>query len=184
MAILSREPDVFPDGLLLEGAHQSTVEKWWVLHTRPRAEKSLARQLRQRGISYYLPTYERRRRLQGRSVVSYLPLFPSYLFLRGSEDDRYAAFRTNLVVQSLDVRDQERLLADMASVYRLVETGLPLSPEDRLLPGQKVEVTDGPLLGFRGTVVQRGSASRLLVEVQMLNRGVSVELDPVMVQPV
>src|SRR5688572_17709596 len=44
MPLLALEPSIYPESLLAEPiAPATTQERWWVLHTRPRAEKALAR---------------------------------------------------------------------------------------------------------------------------------------------
>src|SRR5205807_8304193 len=124
------------------------VGRWWVLHTRPRAEKTLARRFQGRGIPYFLPLYHREWRSNGRQFRSYLPLFPGYVFLHGDEFARLAALETNLVAQVLPVEDQHQLYADLRRVYKLLSTGAPVMPEDRLAPGDTVEVVKGPFTGL------------------------------------
>lgn len=181
MPLLNLEPYVFPQDLLTDGAHAGT---WWALHTRPRAEKSLARRLLARQISFFLPLYQREWRSGGRLRSSYLPLFPSYLFLHGESQARLHALETNLVVRVLDVKDQEKLHTDLRRVYQLVISGAPLAPEDRLLPGTAVEIISGPLVGMEGKIVRRGKHLKFFVEVEMLRRGVSIEMESRMFRPV
>jgi transcriptional antiterminator RfaH len=180
MPLLRLEPFAFPEDLL-ESALESSGN-WWVLHTKPRAEKSLARQLLARRSPYFLPLYHRKWRTGGRLRSSYLPLFPGYLFLRGDSQDRLRALETNLVVRALDVSDQAQLRADLVRVYQLVQSGSPLAPEDRLTPGSPVEIISGPLAGVQGKILRRGKRLKFLVEVQFLQQGVSVEIESWMFQ--
>lgn len=197
MPVLPPEPWIFPDDLLtdpealsfpLEAADngETPSDRWWALHTRPRAEKALSRRLLRERIPFFLPLQERRRRLQRRLVRSSVPLFPGYLFLRGSDDARRKALETNLVVGSLHVADQVRLTSDLVRVYDLINSGEPVFPEERLQPGMPAEIINGPLAGLRGTVVRRQGTKvlRFVVEVDFLQRGTSVEIDSAMVQPV
>jgi transcriptional antiterminator RfaH len=176
---------VWPENLFTEDRLADTLEtKWWVLHTKPRAEKSLARRLFADEVSFFLPLREQTHQYRGRSKSSYLPVFPSYLFLFGGEEDRLTARMTNLVVHAIKVDDQELLAADLDRVHRLIESGLPLSTVDQLVPGSEVEITAGPLVGMRGTVVRRGGFSKVIIEVHMLQQGISVEVDETMIQPI
>src|SRR5262249_28002079 len=110
MPVLAQEPDLYPDCLLSEAASVDESDKvWWVLHTRPRQEKSLARQLYSGRIPYYLPLIPRRWRLRGRLVTSHVPLFPGYVFLFGDRQERLSALMTNRVVRVLDVPAQTNL---------------------------------------------------------------------------
>ena len=58
----------------------------------------------------------------------------------------------------------------------------PLTAEQTLLPGTPVEIIDGPFCGLRGRFLGRGGSFRLFVEVKFLQCGVSVEIEPEMVQ--
>src|SRR4051812_2827840 len=53
MPILDAEPSVYPDNLLDELAVSDTERCWWVVYTRARQEKALARQLHALGVPFY-----------------------------------------------------------------------------------------------------------------------------------
>jgi transcriptional antiterminator RfaH len=178
MPLLPLEPYRFPNelfdpsALACEGA-----QRWWVLHSRPRAEKALARQFLARQMTFFLPLYQRQWRSHGRTQSSYLPLFPGYIFLRGDEWDRVEALTTNLVANVLPVADQLGLYADLTRVHCLMESGSVLNPENHLEPGTLVEITAGPLAGLEGKVLRRGKRLHFFIEVQLLQQGVSVEIE-------
>jgi len=183
MPLLSLEQFVFPDDLLQKPIEGNESDRWWVLHTRPRAEKTLARKLVDRSTAFFLPLYLREWRNRGRLFRSHLPLFPGYVFLHGDGETRLAALETNLVVNVLPVEDQQQLHTDLVRVYRLIMTGAPLSPEVRLQPGSRVEITRGSLAGVEGKVIRRGKHLTLFVEVQFLQQAVSVEIESWMIEP-
>jgi transcriptional antiterminator RfaH len=183
MALLPLEPFIFPDDLLTAEDPREDGSCWWVLHTRPRAEKALARKIGARNLSYFLPLHKKQWRSRGRLLSSYLPLFTSYVFLRGDGEARRYALETNLVANCLPVPDQRELLANLTSVHRLMTSGAALTPEDRLRPGMRVEIIDGPMAGLEGTVLRAGSRLRFYVEVKFLQCGVSVEVEGWMIRP-
>ena len=116
-------------------------------------------------------------------LTSYLPIFPGYLFLFGHDDNRVEALKTNLVVQCLNVVDQDELHEDLYQVHRAMTDGAGLAPEERLIPGTEVEITHGSLRGLHGRVIRKDKQLRFQVEVRMLQRGVSVELESWMITP-
>lgn len=183
MPVLPLEQSVYPDDLLDRGLPSEGPDRWWVLHTRPRAEKSLARRILKRGIAFFLPLYQRPVKHHGRVVHSYNPLFPGYLFLRGTEQSRLHALETNLVARCLAVSDQQQLHSDLARVHQLILVDSTVSPEDQLHPGAQVEIIHGPLVGMEGKILRRGKLLRFFVEVHFLQRGVSVEIDQWMIRP-
>ena len=184
MPLLPLEPFVFPDDLLTGSPiPENEAEHWWVLHTRPRAEKALARLVLGHKLPFFLPLYKREWRSRGRMLSSYPPLFPGYLFLRGDREARLRALETNLVANCLPVGDQGRLAADLKNVFTLMASGSTLSPEDRLQPGTHVEIVSGPLAGVEGTIISRGKRLTFFVEVQFLQQGVSIEIENWMFRP-
>jgi len=184
MPLLPLEPFVYPEEILsIPHAPGENPVCWWVLHTRPRAEKMLVRKLLKQQISFFLPLYQRRWRSRGRLLSSYLPLFPGYVFIKSESHHAFHTVETNLVAQVLPVVDQEQLHSDLVRVYRLIITGSPLTSEARLMPGSEVEIVRGPFAGLKGRVIRRGKQLKFVVEVQFLQQGVSVELESWMIEP-
>ena len=173
MPLLKREPDIFPPSLF-ELAPADLP--WWVAHVRSRQEKALARYLRPLDVAFYLPQVEHR--LEGaRTRTSYLPLFPGYLFFRGSASQRLAALRSNLIVKVLEVPDQNLLDVELAQLHALQTSGATLTPLESLARGDSVRITDGPFRGYLGVVLRGGDRPRLVVSISVLRKAVSVELD-------
>jgi transcription antitermination factor NusG len=183
MPLLPPETFVWPEELLSRPLPEGEVARWWALHSRPRAEKTLARHFLGKGLSFFLPLAKKRWQKRGRLFTSTSPLFPGYIFLLGDESARVSALTTNQVAQCIRVEDQAQLHQDLARIHRLMISGEPLTPEERLQPGDWVEITGGPLEGLQGKVIRRGKHLRLFVEVQFLQRGASVEIDGSMIRP-
>lgn len=184
MPLLEAEPRAFPDTMF--SAPESLAELggcWWVLYTRSRMEKALARKLRAREIPFYLPQYEQTWKSAGRKRTSFLPLFPGYVFLFGDEYARLAALETNLLCTTFRVPDQQRLYDDLCRVERVLGGAVPVAPETELPVGAPVELTAGAFRGLTGKVVRRGDQTRLVVEVEFLRRGVSIEVEEWALRP-
>jgi transcriptional antiterminator RfaH len=176
MPILPPEPMCFPDELM--GEWDDPVSRsWWVLHTRPRQEKSLARHLREHRVPYFLPLSRKRLVVRGVPRHSHPPLFDGYLFLRATEDERLVALSSKRVVRTLVVVEQERLLDDLRQIHRLLAAGRPVTAERRLAAGTPVEICGGPLAGLHGSVLRAASGDRFVVCVDFIQQGASVLLD-------
>jgi len=177
MPLLPSETTVFPDDLFQEGrVNQPTERVWWVLHTKPRQEKSLARDILQAELPFYLPVTARRSLLRGRVVYSHLPLFSGYFFLLADQNERIKALNTKRVIRTLTVADQGNLWHDLSQVNRLINTGTPIDLEARLVPGAAVEIISGPFAGLRGKIIRGASGARFVVQVDFLQQGASILL--------
>lgn len=150
---------------------------WFVLHTRSRQEKILARELDGRQIAYFLPIVRRVRYYGVRRAMVEVPLFPGYLFLRGSLDEAYAADRTHRVAQIIEVGDQARIDWELKNVYLATAGGVDLDPYPFLKKGVRVEVRAGPLRGLQGVVEDATRKDRLVLQVDVLGRASSLEID-------
>lgn len=181
MPLLKWTTDLFPSELF--GLSPGDFP-WWVAHVRSRQEKALARHLLPLEVPFYLPQQEKRIRRAGRTFVSYHPLFPGYLFFRGSAAERNAALRSNLIVKVLEVRDQDLLASELHQIRQLQEAGASLIPYSDVVPGDSVRVTDGPFRGYVGVVTRIQGRARLLVSISMLRQAAAVEFDREVITPV
>jgi transcription antitermination factor NusG len=178
MPLLAAERTQFPETLFGTSHDTETHEgEWWVLHTRPRQEKALARQLLQRQLPFYLPVVSRKLMCRGRRLTAHVPLFPGYAFLLADMEQRLAALTTNRVVQAIRVVNQERLWQDLRQVQLLIASGEPVVPEDKLGPGVEVEIRHGPLAGLKGKIVKAATGNRFVVTVDFIQRGASVVME-------
>src|SRR5262249_45371517 len=92
MPLLAAEPFVYPQHLFEQPVSDAVPSsQWWVLHTRARAEKSVARIAHRKEVPFFLPQYTRRWRNQGRLFTAQLPLFPGYVFLYADDEGRGVA---------------------------------------------------------------------------------------------
>ena len=173
MPILKEEPSLFPDTLLSEAP--GAGRRWLALYTKARQEKSLARELLKYRIPFYLPLVKKTSVARGRKRTSLVPLFGGYLFLFGSEEERVRALTTNRVSRVLSVEDPEQLVFDLSQLRQLIATNAPLTVKSRLEPGRRVRVRQGAFAGLEGIVLKRRAETRLLVSVNFLQKGASVE---------
>lgn len=187
MPILAAEPAAYPPDLFVGDSMPSidadaAPRQWWVLQTKSRHEKALARDLHQSRIPFYLPLTTQDTTVRGKVQQAYLPVFSGYLFLFGSDGERNQALRTNRIANSLIVPDQEELTRDLRNLSTLIASGANLTIEQQLCPGTRVRVKRGAFEGLEGLVIQRRGTNRLLLAVTYLRQGVSVEIADHMVE--
>lgn len=188
MPILVQEPCIYPEGLLsdpeslrIEG--QELQRFWWVIYTKARQEKAISRELLARETPFYLPLVKRTNVCRGRKFSSYCPLFSGYVFMHASQEERVSSMVTNRVSRILAAPEGEQLRHDLLQIQRLIAANVPLTVESRLAAGDLVRIRRGPLAGLEGTVLVRRGQTRLLVSVNFLQQGASVEVDDFLLEP-
>lgn len=184
MPILEREDDIFPHDLLENPQLLEDPDRhWFCLYTMSRREKDLLRKLIAAQIPCYSPMVPRRYRSPaGRLRTSYTALFPNYVFLLGDESSRLFALATNCVSRAQMITDQG-LEHDLRQIHAALQAGVPLTPEAKLHRGQHVRVSSGPFRGFEGEVLRREGKTRLLLRLNFLEQGASMELDEAVLTP-
>jgi transcriptional antiterminator RfaH len=154
-------------------------QPWYVAYTRPRQEKSLARDLRERGVTYFCPMVMRVTSSGGRRRRNMYPLFPSYLFFAGDESARQSCHRTERVVQIIQPLPAQQ--PKLQTELRALATALQAAPDKvelyrHLQPGAHIRIKAGPMRGVEGTVVDCGRSCKLQLAVSLLGVGALVEI--------
>jgi transcription antitermination factor NusG len=157
--------------------------QWFVLHTRSRQEKSLAADLAALSILHFLPLASHIRFYGRRKTTVAEPLFPGYLFLRGSVDDSYQADRTNRVASIIRVADQPSLNDELRNIHLALENRAPLEPYSQFKTGHRVIVRAGPFKGLQGLVEVGAHNGRLVLQISSLGQAVSLEIDASLLDP-
>ena len=154
------------------------VTPWTCLRTKPRSEKAFAAWLAGRDASHFLPTQERITKSHRRVRRTLAPLFPGYLFVAGDRtkaDFRGAPWLVDVVPSTPEQR--QRLHGELWRLHRALESGSPLEIVNELSPGETVEVVAGAMKGTVGLFQRWGKQGRLVLWVEMLGAGASVEID-------
>jgi len=184
MPILKEEPSLYPETLLDEAPLDVADRRWFALYTKARQEKSLARELLKHRIPFYLPLVKKTNVSRGRKRISRMPLFGGYVFLFGADEERVRCLATNRISRVLAVERPRAACFRLAAVLPdLIAANAPLTIEARLAPGRRVRVRQGAFAGLEGTVLKRRGETRLLVAINFLQKGASVEIDDFSLEP-
>jgi transcription antitermination factor NusG len=155
---------------------------WWVAHTKSRNEKALARDLVCKDIHYFLPMTWSVQRRRGRTIRSLLPLFNGYLFFCGEEKHRVELLKTNRVASLIRVENQETLLTELSQIELAIRSGAPLKPHKYITVGEHCRVIGGALVGLEGIVVRTQTSTHLVLQIDILGKATSVEVDMDMIE--
>lgn len=158
---------------------------WWAVYTRHQHEKVVAEMFEHKGLETFLPVYESVRRWKDRKKLLALPLFPCYVFVRGSLNRRLPVLTTPGVHMILSHGERAAVIPEdeIEAIRRSVEGSLNIEPHPFLKCGERVRVTRGSLDGVEGILVRKKSIFRLVLSVNMLAQSVAVEIDASDVEP-
>jgi transcription antitermination factor NusG len=153
--------------------------RWYAVHTRSRHEKQVDLFLSERGVETFLPLVHTLSRRRDRKKYVDIPLFPGYLFVFAEKerlyDVKYTRGVTRIIGTDLGVPTPipDRQIQDIKSV---METEVQLDPFPYLKKGRMVRVKLGPLKGMEGILVERKGHYKLVIRIDLLQKGAAAEV--------
>ena len=164
--------------------HESNLS-WLAVYTKQHHEKRVAEFLVDQRFDCYLPLYTAQRKWSNyRTATLQMPLFPTYLFVRISPDQRLRILRTPGVIGIVGRGSSADAVSDRE--IEVLRNGLHLrNPEPHeFAVGETVRISAGPLRGIPGTIVRCTSSFRVVITVPMIQQSVSVEVAAAELEPV
>jgi transcription antitermination factor NusG len=164
----------------LESAVEPAKHPWFAIRVKPNYEKPVLATLRGKGFEPYLPLLRTRRQWSDRVKMMDLPLFPGYLFCRLDLQDRMPLVTTPGFLYIVGVGKNPEPVDDkeIEAISAVLRSGLPVKAHTSLKVGQSVELQRGPLRGLHGVLTKIADQHRLYVAVTLLQRSISVEVEP------
>jgi len=166
----------------------SPVEKssWCAIYTRHQHEKTVSEMLEAKGFEVFLPLYDSTRKWKDRRKVLSVPLFPSYVFVRGAIERRLAILTTPGVHMIISRGERVATVPEVEidAIRRTLEGNFQVEPHPFLRCGERVRVVRGSLEGVEGVLTRKKNLFRLVLSVEMLAQSVAVEIDAIDVVPV
>jgi transcription antitermination factor NusG len=153
-------------------------ECWYAVYTRTRHEKRVAEHCTQRGITAFLPLYQVQRQWKQRRAEVVLPLFPSYIFVHIALKERVRVLALPGIVSLVSFNNVPAVVPEsqIESLKRAVILGRA-EPHVYLQSGRRVRVTNGPLVGLEGIIVEIKNRVQVIVSFQWMARSVAISLD-------
>ena len=159
---------------------EMTATQWYGVRTKANHEKTAAAVLDAKGYQQFLPVYRVRRKWSDRTVETSLPLFPGYVFCRFDGRFRMPIESTPGVVSIVGFGGLPAAIPEneIHAVESALRSGLAAQPCPFIREGQRIRVKSGILEGLEGILLKKKSEWRVVVSIEMLQRSLSVEVDP------
>lgn len=156
------------------------VPGWYLIYTRPKHEKKVAQQLKEKNILFFLPLVKTLRQWHDRKKLLEMPVFPSYVFvyLEQAEDFYKGLDSEGVLCYVRFGKEIARVRPDIVSnLILIVKSDDTVEAIDEFFkPGQKVLICQGALAGLTCEVVEHFNKQKILVRVDILNRNVLTSL--------
>lgn len=157
----------------------SVQPAWYACYTRPRAEKVAAQELFDMDIEHYLPLQRTRRKWSDRMKWVDVPLFRSYIFVRIFPEQYNKVLAVNSIVRFIAFESKAVVIPDyqVDSIKLLLNQGSELEvTRENLLPGEKIVVQAGPLIGLPGELIEFRGKRKVLIRLGQLGESILVNV--------
>ena len=142
-------------------------------------------QLAAKSIKHLLPLWRKRSIWKDRVKYVEVPLFSGYLFGYFALPDKVTVLETFGVARIVGVNGTAVPVPDeqITAVRTMVEHRLPYDPHPFLVEGMRVRIKCGVLMGAEGILIEKRQRHRLVISMDLIQQGVSVEVDIAHVEP-
>lgn len=162
-----------------------TGPKWFAAYTASHHEKQVLDDLTDRQVECFLPLYKSRRQWKKRAPITLeMPLFPNYIFVRISREQRVAVLGTPGVFSI--VGDGKKPWELPEREIETLRTGIQnrtIEPHPYLLIGERARVRLGPLSGVEGVILRKKNNLRIVLTLDQIMRSVAVEVSADELEP-
>jgi transcription antitermination factor NusG len=169
-----------------DGRAEETNDRWYALKVRSRFESIVARNSTVKGYDVFLPTYMRKSEWSDRFKTDEYPLFPGYLFCRFDIQQPLPILLmpgVQFIVGAGSVPEPIPEL-QIQALRRVIGCDTGYEPHAYLAAGQRVRITCGALRGLTGQIIQTKVSCLLVISVNLLRRGVAVNVEQAWLEPV
>jgi len=153
--------------------------RWYLVHTKPRQERTALQNLGRQGYECYLPLFRVERLRKGALAVMEEPLFPRYLFIRlgmGDSSKSWGPIRSTKGVSRLVSFGVEpaKLDDELIELLQAKEVLVQFEPERLFKCGERVCLTEAPFAGIEGVYQMADGERRAMVLIDILSKPVAV----------
>ena len=160
---------------------------WHVVYTRPNHEKKIANELSELEIEAFLPTVKTIRKWHDRKKYLEMPLFPSYVFIHLKNEQCYYSSLTTDILYYVKSGKKIATIPDtvIKNIQLVVNSGKEIEVSaEYLKPGKNLLIKDGPFTGCFCEVIEYKGKQKILVRIDLLQRGILLNLNVESLAPV
>lgn len=147
-----------------------TVKNWFVVYTKPKWEKKVAEQLKEKGVECYCPLISQVKQWSDRKKKIEVPLFNSYVFVQLEESNRNDVFLSTGVVRYLFWLGKPAIVRDVE--IQTIKKWLDGSQVNEITieqyqVGDRVKVASGPF-SSQEAIIQEVNKTHFVLVLESL----------------
>lgn len=155
-------------------------KKWYVLVTKPKAEKQVSKRLSEINIENYLPLHRQLRIWHDRKKWIDTPLFHSYLFVFIEEKQRSKVFEAGGILKYVSIAGKISILNE-SEIERIKTLCSYLGDieieKENFVKGDEVQIITGHFAGIRGQITSIGDKYQFRIAIPGLCSAATVIID-------
>ncbi len=156
--------------------------RWFVIYTKPRAEKKVAEQLNENGYEVYLPLKQEIRQWKDRLKKVEVPLFNSYVFVKVNTKQYYEipklirGFVKYVTIGGQKIAVREKEIEYIKQILNYSGKNIEVSSEKFNLK-DKVEIKLGQLKGLKGSLIEFKGKYKIAINIEAIGTNLIVEIN-------
>lgn len=154
---------------------------WFAVQTKPRQEKKVNLELREKGIQSFLPLRREKRQWSDRQRWIEFPLFSHYVFVRiaATAESRVRVLRTSGVLRFAGAPGSGTPVPDeqIECLQTVVNRRIPLAPHEFIKVGQRIRIRGGALDGIEGILAAIKNDRNLVLSVDLIQKSIAIRID-------
>lgn len=154
-------------------------KKWYLLYTKPRYEKKADAELQLLGFETYLPLNRTLKQWSDRKKWVEEPLFKSYIFINTSISYYYDILNVNGIVKFVNFEKLPVVVSekDISFIRKMLGSDISYEVTNEFIEvGNSVEIISGPMIGYKGQIVEYRSKKQIMVNFNSIPQNVVLNL--------
>jgi len=159
---------------------KSEEKKWYVLVTKPKAEKQVGIRLTHLGIENYVPLHKKLRIWHDRKKRVETPLFNSYIFVHIENKHRNKVFEAGGILKYVSIAGKISVLPEneieriqtLCDYYGEIEI-----EKENFKIGEEVEIISGHFSGMRGHIFTMDNKEKFRITFSELKYVATIEIN-------
>ena len=157
------------------------LKRWYVFYTYPKFERKVHEYLQQENYESFLPMHWVVRQWSDRKKRIEVPLFPNYIFVNIEQNKIFEVLKTPKLISCVTFNKIPAFIRqkEVDCIKQIVENEYPFEVCCNLKIGDSVEITQGPLTGMEGVLVEERGNHRFALRIELLQLSLLVNIPSV-----